>query len=322
VTATQCARCNTPLDPGALSCPGCGTLTHAARLQELSVEARSAAQAGEFLRSRDLWREVLALLPEDTVQYRGVSERIADLEARLAHPQDEKESWAKRLGKFSPLAPVVWLLTKGKLLLVGLTKLSTIATMLLSFGVYWSVWGWMFAAGFVLSIYVHEMGHVVALRQFGIAATAPMFIPGFGALIWQKQAAKNVHQDAVVGLAGPIWGTGAALFALAVYFATHSAVWGAIARTGAWINLFNLTPVWFLDGSHGFRALAKMDRAMVCAAALALWAVTGVPMLVLVGALAGFRIFTGDAPERGEREILFKFLGLLAILSVVARIQV
>ena len=35
--------------------------------------------------------------------------------------------------------------------------------MLLSAGVYWTIWGWKFAVGVVLSIYLHETGHVQAL---------------------------------------------------------------------------------------------------------------------------------------------------------------
>jgi Zn-dependent protease len=166
------------------------------------------------------------------------------------------------------------------------------------------------------------MGHVIALRRFGIAATAPMFIPGFGALIWQKEAAKNAEQDAIVGLAGPLWGAGAALFALGAYFLTGQPVWGAIARTGAWINLFNLAPIWFLDGSHAFRALARRERAIVAGVALAMWAFTQVGMLFLVAALAGFRYFTKDAPDRSSNLIVMQFTGLLVVLALVAAIVV
>lgn len=48
---------------------------------------------------------------------------------------------------------VIFLLTKAKLLLLGLTKASTFFTLLLSAGVYWTIWGWKFALGLVLSIY-------------------------------------------------------------------------------------------------------------------------------------------------------------------------
>ena len=66
----------------------------------------------------------------------------------------------------------VVLLTKGKILLLGLTKASTFLSMFVSVGVYWTVFGGWFALGLVLSIYVHEMGHVVALMRYGIHAGA------------------------------------------------------------------------------------------------------------------------------------------------------
>ena len=74
------------------------------------------------------------------------------------------------------------LATKGKLLLLGLTKRAPSSPCLLRSACTGPAWGMWFAAGLVLSIYVHEMGHVAALRRFGLSASAPMFIPGFGAL--------------------------------------------------------------------------------------------------------------------------------------------
>src|SRR5262249_35422736 len=155
-----------------------------------------------------------------------------------------------------PLGILLWkfkavgllLLTKGKLILLGLTKLSTLTTMLGAMGVYWALYGWKFAVGLVLAIYIHEMGHVWELRRFGIAATAPVFIPGFGALVMLKQRPPTVGQDARVGLAGPIWGMVTACATLALFWATNAPIWAALTRFGAWINLFNLIPVWQLDG--------------------------------------------------------------------------
>src|SRR3989475_7787557 len=93
-----------------------------------------------------------------------------------------------------------------------------------------------------------------------------MFIPGVGAFIRLKQYPTDRREDARVGLAGPVWGAGAAAAAYAVYFATHAGIWGAIAHVGAFINLFNLVPVWQLDGGRGFRALTRPQR----------WIATGV----------------------------------------------
>ena len=116
---------------------------------------------------------------------------------------------ALALWKFKFLAFMV--LSKGKLLLLGLTKASTFLSMFATVGVYWTAFGFRFALGFVLSIYIHEMGHVAALARYGIAASAPLFIPGVGAFIRLKQEFTDPRQDARVALAGPIWGLGAAL---------------------------------------------------------------------------------------------------------------
>src|SRR5258706_13079612 len=154
------------------------------------------------------------------------------------------------LFKFKTLGLVI--LTKGKLVLLGLTKLNTLLSMLVSIGFYWALYGWKFGLGFVLSIYVHEMGHVIALARYGIPASPPMFIPGFGAIVRLKAYPASPSEDARVGLAGPIWGLGAAIVCMGMYLFTGSGLWAALAQTGAWINLFNLIPIWQLDGGRGF----------------------------------------------------------------------
>src|SRR5205807_8136402 len=176
----------------------------------------------------------------------------------------------------------VLILTKSKFLLLGLTKASTFLSMLLSAGVYFTMWGWQFAVGLVVSIYIHEMGHVQALNRYGIKATPPMFIPGFGALIRLRQYPTDAREDARVGLAGPIWGLGAALAALGVYLVTRAPIWAAIAHLGAFINLFNLVPVWQLDGARGFHALSRHQRWIAAAVIAAMWAATGEGLLVLL----------------------------------------
>jgi len=214
------------------------------------------------------------------------------------------------------------LLSKLKLVLLGLTKLGTLASMLVAFSVYWTLWGWRFALGFIASIYVHEMGHVAALSRLGIKATPPMFIPGIGAVIRLKQYPVTPREDARVGLAGPIWGLVAAAAAYAVFRATGSQTWGAIAQVGAWINLFNLIPVWQLDGARGFRALSRPERWTVVAIVAAMWFATREGLLVLLFLTAGFAALRGAAPAEGDRRAVLEFGTLVAILSLMTRIPV
>ena len=219
------------------------------------------------------------------------------------------------LFKFKTLGLVI--LTKGKLVLLGLTKLNTLLSMLVSIGFYWALYGWKFGLGFVLSIYVHEMGHVMALARYGIPASSPMFIPFVGAFVRMKAYPASPGEDARVGLAGPLWGLGAALACMGIGVITGSGLFSALAKVGAWINVFNLIPVWQLDGSRGFRALTRQHRIYVAALAGLLWLWTAETMLIIVTLVAVWRCFTKDAPEQLDNVVFFQFAGLLAALSGV-----
>jgi Zn-dependent protease len=219
---------------------------------------------------------------------------------------------------------IIFLLTKGKLLLLGLTKAGTLFSMILSLGVYWSAFGWKWALGIVASIYVHEMGHVAMLRHYGIPATAPMFLPGIGAVIRSRFYPKDVIAQARVGLAGPIWGLGAALTCYVVYRATNLAAWGALAEIGAWINLFNLAPIWQLDGAHGFKALTKHQRLIAAAAIGVAWLLSskGLLLLLLIAALWAALGGSREAPEEPDQRTLLEYVVLIAALTALATLPV
>lgn len=242
-------------------------------------------------------------------------------------PPPEPKNWKKRvgpLGALGAMAAKFWsvlllALTKLKFLLFGLTKLKTLLTMFASMGLYWTLYGWKFGVGFVLGIYVHEMGHIWALRRFGLRASAPMFIPGFGAFVSLYDSPSSVGEDARIGLAGPIWGAGAALAFLLPGVADGSGgIWLALAHATAYINLFNLIPVWQLDGGRGFRALDRQERLMLLALMGLLWWATGQGMLLLMMAGAAYRIFwSKDFPEAGDRGVLLQYAGLLALFGAL-----
>jgi Zn-dependent protease len=146
---------------------------------------------------------------------------------------------------------------KGALLLLPKIKLlTTSGTALVSVAAYSLFWGWPFAVGFVVLMFVHEMGHVIALRREGIKASAPMFIPFLGAAIFAKSLGDNALAEARVGLAGPILGTvGAGVVAL-LAVVTGSSFLLALAYVGFLLNLFNLLPVVPLDGGRAMAAMA------------------------------------------------------------------
>lgn len=202
--------------------------------------------------------------------------RRARTAAQAAVPEPRWRYWAKRLGPLGAI--LVFLLIKlqgftiiGKFLLPALQflkvakltaamgkVLTTGGTMLLSVVVYAQRFGWSFAAGFVLSIFVHELGHVYAAWRKGVPVSAPIFIPGLGALILQKRKAKSIWDDAVIGIGGPVAGTLAGIACFMIYTLTGSELMLALAYTTFLINLFNLIPVFPLDG--GWIAAAVSPR--------------------------------------------------------------
>src|SRR5215218_5264778 len=120
-------------------------------------------------------------------------------------PPAEPRTGSRRL--LGPLAVVGAILAKFKgvlLLLPKLKVLTTSGSMLVSVAAYSLIWGWPFAAGFVLLLLVHEMGHVIQLRREGIEASAPMFIPFLGAVVAAKSLGDDAAAEARVGLAGPV----------------------------------------------------------------------------------------------------------------------
>jgi Zn-dependent protease len=326
MSVSVCANCQSALDASELSCPNCNTLTRSAELQQLAEQARAAGVAGQLVKSRELWQQAIALLPENTVQYRSIQARITDLDQRIADGQAHTSSvWKKAAAGIGPVALIIWkfkaialiIVTKGKLLLLGLTKMSTLLSMFASFGLYWALYGWAFGLGLVISIYIHEMGHVVELRKFGIPAGAPMFIPGFGAMILLRNVVLSPIQDSRIGLAGPLYGLGAGLCCLGMYALTGAQIWNVLAHFGAVINLFNLIPVWQLDGARGLSSLNTFQRRVILGTAVVLWFITSQPMLLLIAMGATYRLFTKDAAEVPDQTGFMQFIGLLVALAAL-----
>jgi Zn-dependent protease len=350
----RCAGCGTELSPVLLSCPGCQRLVHADELKRQADTAEEASRTGDLSAALTAWRRVLELLPPATRQHQIVTAKVAELSTALERaparggevnvkPADEAVAQPapgpvvvkpRRRGAVAAALTTIGLLlwklkfalgvalTKGKLLLLGLTKASTFFSMILSLGVYWTAWGWKFALGLVLSIYIHEMGHVAALRHYGIKASAPMFIPGFGAVIRMKQYPANPREDARVGLAGPLWGLAAAVAAYAVYLATGWTSWAAIAKVGAWINLFNLLPVWQLDGSRGFHALSRGQRWLAAAVVGVAWFGTAEGLLALLFVVALLRALGGKSADPPDRTALIQYAFLTVTLAALAQLPI
>ncbi|MDP9111508.1 MAG: hypothetical protein M3M96_07750, partial [Candidatus Eremiobacteraeota bacterium] len=107
-------------------------------------------------------------------------------------PSDQEEQPTKKAkGIGAVLVGFGLLLAKFKGLLILLLNfkwvfflfkfLGTGGSLLISLWVYALFWPWQFALVFVLMILAHELGHYFAIRNYGLPAKLPMFIPLMGA---------------------------------------------------------------------------------------------------------------------------------------------
>ena len=213
----------------------------------------------------------------------------------------------------------------GKVLLTG-------GTMLISVFAYALIYGWWYAVGFVLLIFVHEMGHFLAARQRGLDVGAPTFIPFVGAWIELKDLPHDVETEAWIGLAGPLLGT---IGALACYYAwrvTDAPLMLALAYAGFFINLFNLIPISPFDGGRITAILSPRVWLLGVPILIALFFWHPSPILILMAVLAAPQVwkaikFDSNAPENQayysvtpakRLEYAVYYLGLAGFLALIS----
>jgi Zn-dependent protease len=142
------------------------------------------------------------------------------------------------------------------LILIGLGAkfgfLLKFATVFVAFGGYMLIWGWKFALGVVLLIFLHEMGHYLEAAREGLHPSWPVFLPFVGAYV--KHTRGNPWQTTRVAIAGPILGGLAALGCYAISRTNGSSLFMALAFFGFFLNLTNLIPVSILDGGSVWRS--------------------------------------------------------------------
>lgn len=246
-------------------------------------------------------------------------EQAADTRSRF------DAGWLKRWGALGLL--LIFVLGKFKWVLAALkfAKFPTLITMVASVWVYATLWGFPFALGFVLLIFVHEAGHALVLRQQNIPAGAPVFIPFVGAVIAMKGLPRDAYVEALVGIGGPALGTLGALLCLVVGWVSGHQIWYALAYTGLMINLFNMIPIPPLDGGRITPILSRWVWVAGLAIGVGVFLQTRSPLLFLILLIGAFTFFKNfktydpayyDLPARKRTAIGVSYFGLLAVMAL------
>jgi Zn-dependent protease len=285
-------------------------------------------QQQQWAEARATWTSMLAWLPPTGTHTDAIQGRITAIDAHKAAEEKRKADWTRRLG---PLAPVALFLFKAKTFLLAALKFKFLLSFFAFFGLYWALFGWRFGLGFVLSIAIHEFGHYFAARRRGLKADLPVFLPGMGAYVRWYSEGMSLDTLSSIALAGPFAGLLAAAICAAVYIAlgghageqvvnrigpqSGAAVWGALAYSGAWLNLINLIPVFGLDGAQATIALNRMQRGLLLAAAIAFYAFLHEGVFLFIAAGMAWRLFRGPAPEQPSTPTMVRYMLLFLLLG-------
>jgi Zn-dependent protease len=214
----------------------------------------------------------------------------------------------------------------GKVLLSG-------GTMLLSIVTYAFLFGWRYAVGFVLLLFVHELGHYLAARQRGLEVGLPTFIPFVGAWIALKDMPHNAETEAYIGLGGPFLGTIGAILCYLYARAAGDQVWLAVSYAGFFLNLFNLIPVPPFDGGRITAVVSPKLWLLGVPLLVGLFFYRPSPLLLLMAVLAAPRIwqtlrpgpaspedraYYGSIPLGQRLAYAFVYLALAGFLAVMS----
>jgi Zn-dependent protease len=320
----NCPTCSHWLPEGSLACPDCQTLTYGAHLSQIAYSAQQLEQEQKWAEARERWKSALVWLPEETQQAESVRQHIAQIDARLKAAQDQKARWTKRLGPFAPIALFLLKIKSGLFLLF---KLKFLLSLVAFFGIYWVLFGWKFAVGFTACLFIHEMGHFVAVKRRGLKADLPIFMPGLGAYVrWYSQGV-SLPDLASISLAGPMYGLVAALACYGIFLETHQPIFLVLVYVGAWINFLNLLPVLGLDGAQAASALSRLQRGLIAATCIVLFGLTITNgdlfgqttqwIFLIVGLGMAWRCFTPDEPAAPSTRTFLYFQALILVLGVI-----
>lgn len=184
----------------------------------------------------------------------------------------------KHLGKF-----LVVMLKSAKLvksLKVIKVIVSSFSMLLFAVCESW-ILGVAMACALLVLLFLHEMGHVIAMKQKGFGLRMPYFIPFIGAVVFAPRMEER-DTEAYVGFGGPLLGTFCALLFTAPYLYSGHSFWLAGAFLGLFLNLFNMVPISPFDGGRVTQAADRRLRYIGYALLMAFTVFVGEPGMLLL----------------------------------------
>jgi len=167
---------------------------------------------------------------------------------------------------------------------------------------------WRLGALLIAILVFHEYGHLRAMRGFGMQTKGMYLIPFVGGVAIGEKAT-TYWQEAYISMQGPVFGLYMTLLAWLGYALTDWSLLGALASFSALINVFNLLPIYPLDGGHVVKACAlslSSGRSWMFLIAFAAFGVgisfwSGLYLLAFFAVLGALDLLGGQAAMRDEQ---------------------
>lgn len=229
------------------------------------------------------------------------------------------------LAKFKSAILLALPFLKGSIILAKMGKFAgTFISMLLTVLIYMQTYGLPFAIGFVMLIFLHEMGHSLMAKYEGLDVSAPMFIPFVGAFIRMKELPKSAMTEAKIAMGGPVLGSLSAFVCYGLYSLTKDPFFLHLTYVGLLINLFNLIPLSPLDGGRVAGAISPKIWiiGLIIAVAVMFWMFSPILLLIIIlGAIEAYHMWKDPKPEyyavsgTDRMTLAIFYFGLVAILG-------
>ncbi|MFL5260781.1 MAG: site-2 protease family protein [Anaeromyxobacteraceae bacterium] len=239
----------------------------------------------------------------------GSPHRVERPSPRAAAPRESRMGVLALVAKLgSKLAAAFTKLGTGALKAV---KTANVGSVVLSAAAYSYFFTWQFGLALLVQLFVHEYGHVHAMRRTGMKVRGMYFVPFLGALAVTEDAFSSRRQQAYVALNGPLWGALLTLVPLGLWAATGAPIWAQIAGSWAFLNLFNLLPITPLDGGRVMQAFALSYASWLgvalsvlgFAAAVAVGVAMKLSLIWIVAALGAMELVSESQARAGARAL-------------------
>ncbi|MBL7223791.1 MAG: site-2 protease family protein [Candidatus Brocadiae bacterium] len=178
------------------------------------------------------------------------------------------------------------------------------------------LWGAGVAAALLVYLFIHEYGHVVAMKWCGVPVHGIFVLPFIGGVAMSYEDASTEWDAFKIAVMGPVFGailTLGAAVGLAIA-GSGTALLRTLTFSWAMISLFNLLPLGVLDGGRMVKSIAYSTHRVVgilaSVATLILCVVAGYLLGAWVLYIAAFAALAEMLVERKQRRLATAMISL------------